>query len=135
MDALFFLACREDAMGVSASDDLPSAPVANALRLENPSALRELALILEVERPPRPLRDATCRSFPVWELGPALSNRICALSNAAIDDTAEQWQKSAETSLDADLYELAGCLGDLREALRASAASESLYVLLEERAW
>jgi hypothetical protein len=135
MDALFFLSSRDDAIGVSASDDLPSEPVADALRLEDPSALRELALILGVERPPKPLRDATCRSFPVWELGPALGNRLSALSDAAIDDTAEQWQKSAETSLDADLYELAGCLGDLRQALREAAPSDALYVLLEERAW
>ncbi len=134
MDALFFLACHEDAIGVSTSGDLQSMPVADALRLEDAIALRELALILGVERP-RLLRDATCRSFPVWELGPALCNRISALSDAAIDDTAEQWQKSAETSLDANLHELAGCLGDLREAVRAAAASKSIYVLLEERAW
>lgn len=135
MDALFFLSRREDALGVAASDDLPSEPVADALRMEDPSPLSGLADLLGVSPSVRPLRDATCRSFPVWDLGPRLALRIAALGDDEIDDLAERWQKHAETSLDADLYELVGCLGDLREAVRRGSEGECLFVLLEERAW
>jgi hypothetical protein len=135
MDALFFRARRDEALGVAASDDLPSEPVTDALRIENPSALASLSRVLGVDTLPRPLRDATCRSFPVWELGPEMRSRIAELDDAEVDDVAEQWQKDAETSLDADLYELAGLLTDLRETLRGAAHGESIFVLLEERAW
>lgn len=135
MEALFFRCLREQAVGVASSDDLPTEPVADALRIEDPSPLAGLARLLEVDRHPRPLRDATCRSFPVWDLGRDLGLRIAGLDDDEIDDLAEAWQKHDETSLDADLYELAECLGDLREAVRAGEARESLFVLLEERAW
>lgn len=135
MDALFFLTRRDEALGVTSSDDLPSEPVADALRLEDPSPLTGLADLLDTSSRARPLRDATCRSFPVWELGLELTRRIASLDDEEIDDLAERWQKNAETSLDADLYEIAGCLGDLREAILRGSEAESLFVLLEERAW
>jgi len=132
---LFFLTRREDALGVASSDDLPSEPVADALRLADPSPLSGLVDAVGAETRIRPLRDATCRSFPVWELGHEVARRIAGLEDAAIDAAAERWLKHAETSLDADLYELASCLTELRDAIRAGGDSESLFVLLEERAW
>ena len=135
MDALFFLSRHEQALGVAASDDLPAEPVADALQLDDPSALLGLADVLGVERGIRPLRDATCRSFPVWDLGDEITARIAALDDAEIDAAAERWHASGATHLDADLYELASCLGDLREAVHGGYEGERLFVLLEERAW
>jgi hypothetical protein len=135
MDALFFLSRGEDALGVASSHDLPVEPIGAPLRIEDPSPLAGLSLVLGVERRARPLRDATCRSFPVWELGRDLTRRIGGLDDADLDRAAEQWLKHDETSLDADLYELASCLGDLRDAIRAAEREEALFVLLEERAW
>ena len=135
MDALFFLARGGDALGVTSSHDLPVDPAAAPLRLEDPSPLAGLAHVLDIERRARPLRDATCQSFPVWELGRDLTRRIAALGDAEIEDVAERWLKHDETSLDADLFELTTCLADLREAIRAAERGESLFVLLEERAW
>ena len=135
MDALFFLTRREDAVGVAASDDLPSEPVADALRIVDPSPLVGLAEALGVETRVRPLRDATCRSFPVWDLGREVTRRIAELADSAIDETAEHWRKHSGSGLDDDPYELTSCLEDLRDAARAGDADERLFVLLEERAW
>lgn len=135
MDAVFFLCCRDDAARVSSSRDLPGEVAADPLRIEEPSPLAGLAQVLGVTPGPGPLRDATCRSFPVWDLGVELARRIAALDDAEIDDAAERWQKHDETSLDADCYELSCCLGDLREALRSRSEDEGLFVLLEERPW
>jgi hypothetical protein len=135
MDALFFLTRRDDALGVASSDDLPCEPVADPLRLEDPSPLAGLAEVLGADARIRPLRDATCRSFPVWELGAELTRRIAALGDDGIDDVAERWRKHSGGSLDADLYEVATCLVDLRNAARPAEAGETLFALLEERAW
>jgi hypothetical protein len=135
MDALFFLTRREAALGVASSDDLPVEPAADALRIDDPSALVGLAEVLGVETRLRPLRDATCRSFPVWEFSREFTRCIAALGDADLDDAALRWQKHAETSLDTDHYELACCLVDLRGAIRSGEEGDALFVLLEERAW
>jgi len=135
VDALFFLTRSEAALGVASSDDLPSEPVADALHLEDPSPLLGLAGVLGVEAKIRPLRDATCRSFPVWRLGPEITQCIAGLDDAGIDAAAERWLEHSRASLDADLYELARCLADLQSAIRSGDAAEKLFVLLEERAW
>jgi hypothetical protein len=135
MDAILFLCRREDAREVAASDDLPVEPCSDPVRVEDATPLAQLASILGVDRKPRPLRDASCRSFPVWDLGSEITRRIAQLDDAEIDDAAERWLKDCETSLDADLYELACCLGDLRAAIRQGEVGETLFVLLEERAW
>lgn len=135
MDALFFLTRREDALGVASSDDLPCEPIADALRVDGPAPLAGLAQVLGVDARIRALRDATCRSFPVWELDRDLCGRIAALDDDGVDAVAERWWKHAEASLDADLYELTSCLADLRSALRSGEAGEALFVLLEERAF
>lgn len=135
VDALFFLTRREDALGVASSDDLPSEPVTDALALADPSPLVALANALGAAARLQPLRDATCRSFPVWDLGPELTRRLAELDDAGVDLASEAWLEHASASLDADAYELACCLGDLRDAVRAGSGGESLFVLLEERAW
>jgi hypothetical protein len=135
VDALFFQTRPEDAFGVASSDDLPTEPVADALRLEDSAPLLVLAQTLGVEAKIRPLRDATCRSFPVWQLSHELTQRIARLDDEEIDAAAERWRKHSEAGLDADLYELARCLADLRSAVRSGAEGERLFVLLEERAW
>ncbi|MEE2674526.1 MAG: hypothetical protein VX466_12070 [Myxococcota bacterium] len=135
MDALFFLARREDALNVASSDDLPSEPVADALRIEGPAPLVGLGEILEVERRARPLRDATCRSFPVWDVGSGITQHIAGLDDDGVDDAAERWWKRHAKSLDADLFQIACCLSDLRDAIREGDPGETLFVLLEERAW
>lgn len=136
MEAVFFVSRSDDALRVTSSRDLSAEAAADPLRIEEPSPLAGLARVLGARHTPRPLRDATCRSFPVWDLGADLARRIAALDDAEIDDAAERWQKHDETSLDADCWELACCLGDLREALRQRAApDERLFALLEERPW
>lgn len=135
MDALFFLTVRDEALGVASSDDLPCEPVTDALRVEDPSPLSALAEVLGAEARIRPLRDATCRSFPVWALGREFTRRVAQLDDEGIDEIAERWRKHAGASLDADLYETATCLADLRNAARSGEANEALFVLLEERAW
>ena len=135
MDAIFFSCLKAAAIGVGSSDDLPCDPATEPLRLSDLSPLVSLAHLLGVEDPPRPLRDATCRSFPVWTLGSELASQIRSLDDGAIDALAESWQKQSGSSLDADLFELCTCLADLRRALRGCDDGESLFVLLEERAW
>jgi hypothetical protein len=138
MDAIFFSCLKAAATGVASSDDLPSEPVTDPLQVADPSPLVDLAHLLAIEPPPRPLRDATCRSFPVWSLGRSLAARIGSLDDEEIDALAEAWRKQSGSSLDADLYELSSCLTDLRTAVRLSESGESgesLFVLLEERAW
>jgi len=135
VDALFFLIRADEAPGVASSHDLPCEPVTDALRLEDPSPLFALPSALGIEAKIRPLRDATCRSFPVWRLGREVTDRLAALAEDEIDSTAERWLKHCETHLDADLYELARCLAELRDAVRNRDAEESLFVLLEERAF
>jgi len=135
MHALFYLSRPEEASRVSSSDDLPCEPIADALRVEDPSPLVGLAEVLGVEARIEPLRDATCRSFPVWALGFTLTQRIAGMDDDELDRTAERWRKHCATSLDADPYELSECLCELRTAIRGSDAEETLFVLLEERAW
>jgi hypothetical protein len=134
MDAVFFLASRRAAPRVTSSHDLSAEPAADALQLEDPSPLTGLARVLGVEGRVARLRDATCRSFPVWDLGAEVTRRIGALDDSALDDAAEHWHAGNAASLDADPYDLALCLGELRDAIRASDGVETLFALLEERA-
>ncbi len=82
MDAVFFLAPRDRAVGVTSSRDLPVDPVAEPLRIEDPSPILGLAGVMGIREPVAPLRDATCRSFPVWEFGPLLSARVSRTSGS-----------------------------------------------------
>lgn len=138
MEATFFIAPREQATGVSSVDDIPGEPAAEPLVVASPGPLLALTRLLGAtgSGAVSPLRDATCRSFPVWEYRPDVAAAISALSKDEIDEIAEALANdpSAE-GMDADLFELATLLSDLGEALRSSSDSEGrLFVLLEEKA-
>ena len=108
MEIVFFLARPEQARGVASSDDLPGEPAAEPVEADGPDALAGLAAALELEGPAvRPLRDATCRSYPVWRLARPLCERLARLSDAEIDAAAERWRPRA----DADLHERAIKIG------------------------
>jgi hypothetical protein len=138
MDATFFTAPRHAAMGVSAWDDIPDEPAAEPIRLGDPAALSVLGSLLcpEGSAPVAPLRDATCRSFPVWSFDPALSRRLAELDDTQIEGLAERWLEDPGCAgMEVDLYELSTLLEDLRRALRERTdPEEELFVLLEQKA-
>jgi hypothetical protein len=139
VEAVFFVGGSVDALAVASSDDLDLAlhvPLAaETLTLTDPSPLVGLGEILGADRRVGPLRDATCRSFPVWDLGSEIAQRLAALDDAMIDLVAARWHAKHASSLDADLYELSTCLADLRDAIRRADAGHRVFVLLEERAF
>lgn len=133
MELVFFIARPEDALGVCSSHDLPVDMAADPILADGPAALLGLADGMAAKRPPpfSQLRDATCRSYPVWSLSPPLCSRLEALDDAGIDALAERWHPHPET----DAFDRARCLGALREALRDRGKDEVLFALLEERAF
>jgi hypothetical protein len=134
LDATFFTTEPERAQGVATFDDLPVDPAGDALRGASPAALLALVALLggDPERQARPLRDATCRSFPIWDLGLAASARIAAAGDAEIDGLASAWLGQV-AALDADAHEVAELLGEIRAALRAGPEGARVFALLEER--
>jgi hypothetical protein len=138
MEAIFFVSRPEDAMGVTCVEDLPGDSAAEPLLLESLGALSGLveALLGGASDALRPMRDATCRSFPVWAFSDETHEAISQLDAVATEQVARSWHEYAADSLgDADLYDLSLCLEDLRDALRLRAPGERLFVLLEEKAW
>ena len=141
MEAIFFIARTEEALGLRSSHDLPVEPAAEPLPLESPDLIVLLAsLLLPGARAVRPLRDATCQSFPVWDFEPALSDRIAALPDDEIERLAERVSRELEKQAPGcDRGELEmllePCLQDLRQALRERGPHQRLFVLLEEKAW
>ena len=133
MDLVFFLAHPDDARQVASIDDLPGDVAAEPIPVEGPAALAELASMVGSSAGPatRQLRDATCRSYPVWVVADACREALAALDDERIDAVAESWKGCG----DADLHERASCLGELREALRDRREGEELFVLFEERIW
>jgi hypothetical protein len=135
VDAVFFVARSEDALRVASSANPDLYPAADPLSLADPSPLVGLGEILGADRRVGPLRDATCRSFPVWDLGSEITQRIAVLDDVELDQIACRWHEKHGKAFDADLYELSCCLTDLRDAIRASDAEHRVFVLLEERAF
>lgn len=131
MEATFFESSRGEAAGVASLDDLPGEPVGESLRFESLAWLRRLAELVGLPASDfgEPLRDATCQSFPVWELGDRMCERVARLSDQSLDVAAERWVDAAVA--DADAHELCELLCALRQALAEGA---SLYVLIEEKA-
>jgi len=129
---------REASLGVASWDDIPTDPIGDPVRAESPALLTALARILgsEGRASVSPLRDATCRSFPVWEFDRALGQRLAGLSAGALEALAAEWHEaSAAAHPEADLAELQELLAELRHALSADGASGAyLYALLEEKA-
>ena len=136
MDATFFTTDLERALGVFTYDDLPVDPAGDPVRVPSPGFVFALIALLggDRARQARPLRDATCRSFPIWDLGPHVSERLARADDPEIDTLAAAWLAMGE-AVDSDAYELALLLGEIRAALRCRAAGERLFVLLEERAF
>ncbi len=139
MEAVFFAASADLAGGVRGSEDLVDDPAADPLAVSGLGALRPLAGLLAPDDPAgfEQLRDATCQSFPVWRLGLAATRVLRALSDSAIDSTADRWlEASAGQMSDVDHYELATRLTQMRDALNEEPEAElRLFVLLEERAF
>jgi hypothetical protein len=133
MEIVFFLAQPHEASSVASSEDLPGDGPVESLAVDGPGALIDLGQALGFSDGPvvRQLRDATCQSFPVWALAESICQRLETLEDDEIDTHAEAWQVD-ETS---DLYERATCLMELRDALRDREDGESLFALLEERAF
>ena len=133
MEIVFFVALPEDAAGVASSDDVPGDWAAEPIEASSPAALLELGAAAGLAEGPcvRQLRDATCRSFPVWALTKTLCARLEAASDEDLEDIAKAWQPGPGV----DLYERASCLEDLRAALTKRSSGERLFALLEERAF
>jgi hypothetical protein len=132
VEIVFFLAHPSDARSVTSSHDLPGDPAAEPIAALGPRALLDLAVALSPDGATGfvPLRDETCRSYPVWAVSDPLRVRIESLDDEAIDALASAWQPHADT----DAWERATCLAALRDALRERDADETLFALLEERA-
>ncbi len=140
LDATFFSTEPDRALGVFAYDDLPVDPAGDPLRVPSPACVLALVELLggDRKRQARPLRDATCRSFPIWDMGPQVVARIAVADDAALDRIAEGWFaaiRDVEADADTDAYELASLLVEVRAALRDAAHGASLFVLMEERAY
>jgi hypothetical protein len=138
MEATFFTCPREDAVGVSAIEDLPCEPAGEPLRVETTKVFTTLARALSGDRACKlvALRDATCRSFPVlWFPGTAV-RALAALDDVQVDELAERWlDDPAWQGCDVDLYEVCTLIGEIRLALvAAESADPPLFVLLEEKA-
>ena len=138
MEATFFTCPREAAVGVSSIDDLPCEPAGEPLRIESSGVLSALARTLcgAQASKPEPLRDATCRSFPVFEFACVVSQKLVALPETRVDEIAESWLADPSwQGADIDLHEAACLLSDLRRALQeAESIDAPLFVLLEEKA-
>jgi len=132
VEIVFFLAHPSDARSVTSSHDLPGDPAAEAIAARGPGALLDLAVAVAGEDATgfAPLRDETCRSYPVWSVSRRLSDRIEGLDDETIDAIAHAWRPHDDT----DAWERATCLAALRDALRDRDAGEGLFALLEERA-
>lgn len=134
MEATFFASPRSEAVGVSCQEDLPREPAGEPVKFESIAWLRRLSELvgLSAAEFAAPLRDATCQSFPVWELGRELCQQLGKLGDEELDAVAVRWVDEAVA--DADAHELSELLCQLREALRLAGSDDRLYVLLEEKA-
>ena len=118
--------------------DVPCEPAGESVRIGSTRVLSALARSLcgSEASDVQPLRDATCRSFPVFEFSSGVSKTLAALPETRIDAIAESWlADSSWQGTDIDLYETACLLTNIRDALRDSEAPDApLFVLLEEKA-
>ena len=138
MEATFFTCPREDAIGVSSVDDLPCEPAGESVRIESAGIIAALSRTLCGDRAEKvePLRDATCRSFPVFEFAGDVPLTLAALPDERIDEVSERWLADESwRGADIDLYEVSCLLSDVRQALMDSEIHDPmLFVLLEEKA-
>ena len=132
VEIVFFLAHPSDARSVTSSHDLPGDPAGEPIAAHGPRALLDFAVALSPDAGMGfvPLRDETCRSYPVFSVSRRLCDRIEGLDDETIDGIALAWRPHDDT----DAWERATCLAALRDALRDRDADEELFALLEERA-
>jgi len=139
MEATFFIAKQQQAVGVRHFDDLPVDPISEPLQIPSTKALIALATVLsgQDQGPMQPLRDATCQSFPIFTFEPTVVRAIARLSEDEIDGIAELWlDTEAWDDGDADIYELSTFLNELQEGIGTIRnLGERLYILLEEKAY
>ena len=138
MEATFFSCPRQHAIGVGSIEDLPCEPAGEAVRIGSAAVLHALSRVLCGDRARRiaPLRDATCRSFPVLEFARDVARTLAELPEDRIDEIAQSWLADASwQQADVGLYEAACLLSEIRQALRESESADApLFVLLEEKA-
>jgi hypothetical protein len=139
MEATFFVARQQQAVGVRHFGDLPVDPVTEPLQIPSAKVLIALASVVlgQEQGPMQPLRDATCQSFPIFTFEPAVVDTISHYSQEEIEDTAKLWLDStAWDDGDVDLYELSLFLKELRDGIgMIRNIGERLYILLEEKAY
>ncbi|MFP8871511.1 MAG: hypothetical protein VCB43_08840 [Myxococcota bacterium] len=139
MEATFFIAKQQQALGVRHFDDLPVDPVTEPLCIPSTKTLAALATVVlgQEQGAMQPLRDATCQSFPIFSFEPAVVRTIGRYSEDEIDNVAELWlETGAWDDGDADAYELSTFLTELQEGIGTIRnIGERLYILLEEKAY
>jgi hypothetical protein len=139
MEATFFVAKQQQAVGVRHFGDLPADPVTEPLQIPSAEVLIALASVVlgRDQGPMQPLRDATCQSFPIFTFEPAIVDTIGRYSEQEIDGTAQLWLDSAAwDDGDVDLYDLSLFLKELQDGIRMIRnIGERLFILLEEKAY
>lgn len=139
MEATFFVAKQQQAIGVRHYDDLPVEPIGEPLEIASCKTLVALAAAISggEQGPLQPLRDATCQSFPIFTFEPSVVKALTNLIEDDIDDIARLWLETAEwDGGDPDLYELSDFLKELKAGIGTIRnLGERLYILLEEKAY
>ncbi len=139
MEATFFVSNQKQAVRVRHYDDLPVDPIGEPLSIPSTKALVALASALagEEQGPMRPLRDATCQSFPIFTFEPTVVRALAKLPEEKIDEIAQSWLDGANWDEgEVDLFELSDFIKELRDGLAAIRnLGEQLFILLEEKAY
>ncbi|MDP6977347.1 MAG: hypothetical protein QF570_01950 [Myxococcota bacterium] len=141
MEVTFFISSASRAAGVMQYDDIPTEPIGEPLSMTSTQPLVALAQAVGGEARGagslRPLRDATCQSYPIVHFEPTVVRALASLKDSEIDPVAGQWLELANwEDGEIDLYELSQCVEELRAGLgRVRDLGERLYILLEEKAW
>ena len=90
MEATFFVAKQQQAIGVRQYDDLPVEPIGEPLEIPSFKTLVALAAAVsgDAQGPMKPLRDATCQSFPIFSFEPSVIKALANATEDEIDDIA-----------------------------------------------
>lgn len=144
MEAILFCSTSAEATGIRSADDLDAEFVAEPLVVSSPRVFAILAQVAAAEGDAArhetpglaPLRDATCQSFPVWEVSESFADSLGGLGESQVDDLVERWRSAlGSETLEADPYELSTWLVELQGAWKESdRRTEGLFVLFEEKA-
>ncbi len=141
MEATFFISHPRGAAGVLQYDDIPTEPIGEPLSMPSTANLIALAHAVLGEEAAgvalRPLRDATCQSYPIVSFEPAVIRGLATLKDSEIDEVAERWLEFSNwDDGEIDVYELSQCVEELRAGLaEVRDLGERLFILLEEKAW